>query len=68
MVRTKPGSFVHNQNRINVAITRAKHGLVIVGCAEALRKEPNWDRLLTEKAANVVSGIEEAKEWLNKTI
>ena len=37
MVRTKPGNFIKEYNRINVAITRAKHGLVIIGKASNLR-------------------------------
>ena len=68
MVRTKSGTFVQNQNRINVGITRAKHGLVIIGSAKALRKEANWAHLLDKKAANVVSGVSAAKKWLNKAI
>ena len=39
MVRTKPGKFIKEYNRINVAITRAKHGLVIVGDARNLAKD-----------------------------
>ena len=57
MVRTSSGSFVQEQNRINVGITRARHGLVIVGNASILKREANWKRLLTEKAANVVQGF-----------
>jgi len=54
MVRTSSGSFVQEQNRINVGITRARHGLVIVGNARVLMKQENWARLLTEKASCVV--------------
>ena len=36
MVRTRPGSFIQEYNRINVGITRAKHGLVIIGNSNAL--------------------------------
>lgn len=68
MVRTKSGTFVQDQNRINVGITRAKHGLVIIGSAKALRKEANWAHLLDKKAENVVTGVKEAKQWINKSI
>ena len=35
-VRTTPNKFMTDYNRINVAITRAKHGLVIVGNKDLL--------------------------------
>ena len=42
MVRTSPGGFVRDANRINVGITRAKHGLVIVGNYDALAEDYKW--------------------------
>ena len=63
-VRTKPGSFISEYNRINVGITRAKHGLVIVGNAATLKKDPMWAKLLTEDTSNVVKGIKGAKKWI----
>jgi len=68
MVRTTAGMFVQEQNRINVGITRAKHGLVIVGNAAVLSNEANWARLLHEKASNVVKGIDGARLWINAEI
>jgi regulator of nonsense transcripts 1 len=38
--------FLENEKRINVALTRAKHGLIIVGNAETLRADPKWTILL----------------------
>ena len=68
MVRTRSGSFVQDQNRINVGITRAKHGLVIVGNIKALEKESNWAHLLSKKQANIVKGFSQAKVWITKEI
>ena len=56
-VRTKPGEFISEYNRINVAITRAKHGLVIVGNARTLAKDPKWASLLKMHPGCKVDGI-----------
>ena len=68
MVRTKPGTFIQEYNRINVGITRAKHGLVIIGNARTLKQDRGWARLLEEKAANVVLGFDGAKRWINQQV
>ena len=57
---------MQEQNRINVGITRAKHGLVIVGNVQALMMDENWARLLTEKADCVVQGLAGAKQWIQR--
>ena len=57
MVRTKPGSFIHEYNRINVALTRAKHGLVVIGNEKNLRRDEKWNKLLDAHKDNVVNGI-----------
>jgi len=61
MVRTKPGNFIQEYNRINVAITRAKHGLVIIGNAANLARDQKWASLLHEHKENVVDGIQGAE-------
>ena len=57
MVRTNPGKFIKEYNRINVAITRAKHALVIIGNARNLRRDQRWAQLLDEHRDNVVDGV-----------
>ena len=66
MVRTKPGSFIQEYNRINVAITRAKHGLVIVGNAMNLSRDQKWASLLQTFESNIVDGIAGVQEWINR--
>ena len=65
MVRTKPSNFIKEYNRINVAITRARHGLVIIGNAANLRRDEKWARLLQEHSDSVVDGVAGAEVWLN---
>ena len=66
MVRTKPGNFIKEYNRINVAITRSKHGLVIICNAANLARDAKWKSLLEEHKANVVDGVVGAQQWVNK--
>ncbi|XP_025109726.1 helicase with zinc finger domain 2-like [Pomacea canaliculata] len=40
--------FITDQNQVNVALTRACHGLIIVGNAELLKCDPVWNRLVTK--------------------
>ena len=65
-VRTTPGEFLTEYNRINVAITRAKHGLVIVGHAKTLARDPKWRQLLGMHPDCIVDGIEGAKRWIDE--
>jgi len=69
MVRTNSGSsggFIDDTRRINVALTRARHGLVIVGDAATLSKNSkDWKILLREMKDHVVQGLEGAIERLN---
>ncbi|GJJ08042.1 hypothetical protein Clacol_002249 [Clathrus columnatus] len=40
--------FLKSSNRINVALSRAKHGLYILGNASNLRKSPTWSKIIDE--------------------
>ncbi|TFY64195.1 hypothetical protein EVJ58_g2786 [Rhodofomes roseus] len=51
--------FLKSSNRINVALSRAKHGLYIMGNAANLRKNETWSTILNEMEARdqVVHGV-----------
>ena len=55
--------FLDNIRRMNVALTRAQHGLIIVGNAQTLKNDKNFATLVAYfKELNCfVNGIEEAK-------
>jgi hypothetical protein len=47
-VRSKGGSigFLSDERRLNVAITRARYSLILVGSGDALRSDKMWEKLL----------------------
>lgn len=55
--------FLDNGRRINVALTRAKHGLIIIGNVNTLSTDPNWRALIEfmRDRDTVVEGFEGAR-------
>ena len=51
--------FIKNDRRMNVALTRAMHGLIIVGSARTLSSDPKYEMLIKvfRDTATLVSGI-----------
>ncbi|KIJ51765.1 hypothetical protein M422DRAFT_203039 [Sphaerobolus stellatus SS14] len=49
--------FLKSSNRINVALSRAKHGLYILGNASNLRKNPTWLKIIQELEEHQQIGI-----------
>ncbi len=65
-VRSNKGGnvgFLENERRVNVALTRAKHGLIIIGNIHTLREDPSWRRLIDfmDGEGVIVNGFDEAK-------
>ncbi|VDP63048.1 unnamed protein product [Heligmosomoides polygyrus] len=53
------GEFLDDPKRMNVAITRCRHGQFILGHASALRNLANWGRLVRwAKEARVIVSTE----------
>jgi len=55
------GLFIRKQNRINVALTRSKHALVVIGNANALRENEFYSKLLQLHEGSIVKGVEGAR-------
>ncbi|ORX93560.1 P-loop containing nucleoside triphosphate hydrolase protein, partial [Basidiobolus meristosporus CBS 931.73] len=51
-VRTRQIGFIDNRQRVNVALSRAKRHLIIVGCAKLLESNPLWKTVVAECRAN----------------
>jgi senataxin len=47
-VRTRSIGFLADQRRLNVAITRAKRCLIVIGCERVLCGDPVWGRMIAD--------------------
>lgn len=48
--KNKQIGFLDDEKRLNVSITRARLGLIIIGNAECLSVDPNWSALIKNYA------------------
>eukprot|EP00347_Sterkiella_histriomuscorum_P007574 403348396 len=46
-VRTRSLGFVKDANRLNVALSRARHGMIIIGNSQCLSNDENWLSYIT---------------------
>lgn len=58
--------FLKESNRINVALTRAKHGLVMIGSRSNLSLDEKWKRFLDELEEDnvIVNGLQDAINYV----
>jgi len=73
-VRTNSVGFLSDERRLNVAITRARYGMILVGNAELLKRDKNWGKLVEFYQGNgsahggsgrITDGTEKQKNFPN---
>lgn len=64
-VRTRSLGFMNDYRRLNVAITRARRHLIVVGNEKLLRKNPQW-RYIIDNSRNLKKGYKRWEEYLAK--
>ncbi|CDW90128.1 phage head-tail family protein [Stylonychia lemnae] len=60
--------FLSDKNRANVALTRAQHGLIIIGNKHFLSKDQKWKKYISflEQNEVVVNGVQNAIEFIQR--
>ena len=49
-----------------MALTRAKHGLIIVADVDTLKVSKKWKEVLQRMKGQIVSGFAGAKKWIEE--
>ncbi|TNV84539.1 hypothetical protein FGO68_gene14304 [Halteria grandinella] len=64
----KERSFIEDERRLNVALTRARHGLIIIGNSNTLKLDQKWDVLIRiYKARDCFAvDLDHAKEMISE--
>jgi hypothetical protein len=61
--------FLHNWRRMNVMLTRAKHGLIVIGNRETLSHDEYWRNWITWAASRgCIRGMEASGKWTSKCL
>jgi superfamily I DNA and/or RNA helicase len=65
-VKTNYSPFLSDKRRINVALTRAKYGMIIVGKLSNIEKIKNWKTLIDtlKHDHQIVNGAEEFLDFV----
>lgn len=61
-VRTNSGRFISDYRRINVALTRAQHGMIVFGHRPTLKQDAMWRYMLEYHADQVCNDVKSAIE------
>jgi superfamily I DNA and/or RNA helicase len=65
-VRTDALGFMKEKRRVNVALTRAKYGMIIVGNYNCLRNDNRWLKLFTDLRADeqILDGVDQFHRYI----
>ena len=67
ITRNQHNSFISNNSRVNVAVSRARHHLIVVGNGAMLMKAPLWSHVITSAEMKVMNiGVLEQKLKTNQ--
>uniref|UniRef100_A0A8C5M2X6 5'-3' DNA helicase ZGRF1 n=1 Tax=Leptobrachium leishanense TaxID=445787 RepID=A0A8C5M2X6_9ANUR len=64
-VRTKQVGFIDSEKRMNVALTRGKRHLLIVGSLACLRKNKLWEHVI-HHCEKQINGLKHVSQWEEK--
>ena len=55
ITKNQHNSFISNNSRVNVAVSRARHHLIVIGNGAMLMKAPLWSHVISSAEMKVMS-------------